>query len=751
MNASKRRTDFELTDYCELWRPQYHFSTLDSRVNDPNGLVYYKGVYHLYYQCSPHFLRDENPRTADYVKRYRERYGLVGREAKHWGHATSRDLIHWEERELALFPDDVGHMWSGTAAVDENNTSGLFSGTEEKAGIVVAYSTNTQHIGIAYSTDGGESFQKVSTTEPILKNPGISAFRDPHIFWHEETKKWKMVVAGKTGKMWIYEASDLLHWSLCSTDDCINTECPNLFRMKVEGTGEEKWILSCVGRGYYVGSFDGYRFSAESEYLAMNEGPDAYAGITFSGLPEGRIVMISWFNGYDATADGKWNGAFSLPVEMKLIKKDGSYRLVQNPVEELASVKGERLLSLEKALCHDGEDPLAGIRSNCFDLSMEIDLARTEGDFTLAVCQGEGEEILISYEKDSHCMTLDRRRTQYGLPSFCAEAGVYNFFVDPATLHDGVLDLRLLVDISNLELFLNEGRYYFPMRIQPFTTSKGISLRHEGKLFLNKLTVNACKSIYFEEDEPIGAIHVGDDRKIVTKVGETVDGPRVCELLGREALCAVADERIAGAALEDGVLQVTGRAEGKTEVKLYCGEYHRFLEVEVTKEPCEREVPKKASVPPVYQLRQIARAVEEYSGRINVQKQGTGIPFTISDEERSDFSLSSQVTLYGKGIAGILFGVQSGKGFYCADLDASLGGVRLWKMADGVRTELAFAERTVAVNASHRLEIKVSGERIGLSLNGEALIDAPVGEIPAGKLGLNASVSDVAFAKIAFH
>jgi len=262
--------------------------------------------------------------------------------------------------------------------------------------------------------------------------------------------------------------------------------------------------------------------------------------------------------------------------------------------------------------------------------------------------------------------------------------------------------------------------------------------------------VNACKSIYFEENEPIGAIHLGDDRAVCVRIGESVDGPRACELLGRKVLCAVADERIASAAVENGVLRVTGRAEGKTEIKLFCGEYHRFLEVTVSEAPCEQEAPKKASASCIYRLCQIARAVEEYSGRICVQKQGTGIPFIVSEEEREHLNFSSEVTLYGKGIVGVLFGVQSGKSFYCADLDASLGGVRLWKMADGVRTELAFAERTVAVNLPYRVGVKVLGERIELSLNGETVIEASVGEPVSGKIGLNASISDASFGCVSY-
>ncbi len=477
----------EIPDYAERWRPQIHFSTLDSRINDPNGLVYYKGVYHLYYQCQPH---GEN----------------IG---KHWGHAVSDDLIHWKEVDLALFPDDVGHMWSGTAAVDVDNTGGFFTDTPEKQGIVAAYSTNTQHIGIAYSTDGGMTFQKVSTTEPVLRNPDIRAFRDPHLFWHPETNRWKMAVAGKGGVLWIYESADLRHWNFCSKDARYNTECPNLFRMRVEGSTEEKRILSCVGREYYVGSFDGYRFIPETGRISMQEGPDAYAGITFSNMPDGRTVMISWMNSFHPVADGKWNGCLTVPVEMKLVRTAAGYRLLQSPVRELSAATGKNLLSVRDRVYESGCHTLPGVASNCFELTAEIDL-QNPVPFSLTVCEGAGEGTVISYDPNSGCITVDRSRSLTGPAEMRLQNALYSFYVDPASIRENILRLRLLADVSNVELFVNDGYYYFVMRIHPLPTSRSMSLRCDGSLQIRSLTVNECRSIWFAEP-PTAADSVPDD------------------------------------------------------------------------------------------------------------------------------------------------------------------------------------------------------------------------------------------------
>jgi len=474
MNASITEAAVIPTDYAELWRPQYHFSTLDSRINDPNGLVYYEGVYHLYFQSLPHCKQ-------------------IG---KHWGHATSDDLIHWTERENALFPDDLGHMWSGTAVVDEENTSGLFTDTPKKRGIVAAYSTNTQHIGIAYSKDGGMTFQKISTSEPVIKNPDIRAFRDPHIFRHPETDMWKMVVAGKGGMLWIYESPDLLHWSLCSTDRSVNTECPNLFRMRVEGSTEEKWILSCVGREYYVGSFDGVRFTDESGRLSLNEGPDAYAGITFSNMPDGRTVMISWMNAFHTAADGKWNGCFTVPVELKLIRYGDSYRIVQSPVREISSVTAQELISVRDCVTGNGENLLAGVESNCFDLTAEFQL-HNHAPFSLTVCEGPEEGTVLTYNPVTGCLCVDRSRSLYGPAEMTRQTALYSFYIDPDTMPDGILRIRLLVDIANLELFVNGGHYYFVMRIHPSPDSRRMSLLCADQLHIRSMRVCSCRSIWF--------------------------------------------------------------------------------------------------------------------------------------------------------------------------------------------------------------------------------------------------------------
>jgi len=476
-----KEQDFNIPDYGELWRPRFHFSTLDSRVNDPNGLVFDGEKYHLYYQCVPQ---------------------CDTRRGKHWGHATSTDLIHWREEGLALFPDELGAMWSGGGFMDLTNRSGFFTSLPEKRGIIIAYSTHTQHVGIAYSLDGGRSFQKLSTTEPVIPNPGLEAFRDPFLFFHEESGLWKMAIAGKKGILHIFESQDLRQWHLCSTDPSVNTECPALFPMTVEGSGEKKWILSCVGRDYYVGSFDGQRFYAETERLSMQEGPDAYAAIPFANMPDGRTVMISWINAFHPVPDGKWNGAFTVPVDLRLVHHGETFRLLQSSVPELSSLFGKALLSLKDAQLTSNTDPLKGLRANSFFLSLTVDPYRSS-PFTLTLCEGAEEGILLSYDPRTRLLTVDRHKSRFGPEEMSERNSLYSLFIDPAAEENGLLRLTLLVDVSNLELFIGDGFYYFVMRIHPCPASQGLSLRFEEELALKALQVIPCRSIFFGEAEAL--------------------------------------------------------------------------------------------------------------------------------------------------------------------------------------------------------------------------------------------------------
>lgn len=464
--------------YDEPLRPQFHYTAPQSWLNDPNGLVYFDGVYHLYYQSIP--------------------YSSVNNGDLHWGHATSRDLIHWRHRAPALAPDKVGTMWSGTAAVDHGGTTGFFGG---KTGIVAAYSTDTQNIGIAYSRDGGETFTKVSETEPVLAHPdGVTEFRDPHIFYYPEDGKWKMVVAG--GILRIYESDDLVSFTPCGpAQEEFVTECPNLIRMKVEETGEEKWVLSLGGRDYVVGSFDGKKFTGETEKIIMDDGADTYAGITFSDTPDGRVIMISWLNRWwyaKLSPDGAWNGAFALPVEMKLHKIGERYRLFQNPVKEAEKLRRELLFSSAGAVIRSGENPLENVFADTFEMLFDVDIARSSA-FEIGLRIGEGDRSFIRFDPETMLFTFDRTECAGGSDELKTKFNPREFTVEKDAVTDGKLSLCILVDRSSVEAFIGGGYHYFVARIQPSIRSTGMFISADETVRADRLEIYKLGSIWRDE------------------------------------------------------------------------------------------------------------------------------------------------------------------------------------------------------------------------------------------------------------
>lgn len=283
-------------------RPKAHFTPPAGWLNDPNGLVFFEGEYHLFYQYHPDSLV----------------WGPM-----HWGHAVSRDLVNWEHLDIALWPDDLGTCFSGCAVVDINNTSGLFP---DKPGLVAIYTCHRDAPGfdrgyieeqcIAYSHDNGRSWIKYAKN-PVISTIGKSDFRDPKVFWHEASQHWVMSLA-VSQEVHFYRSSNLLDWEFCSrfgeghgAHTAHPWECPDLFQLQVEGTTEKRWVL-VIGLGaseeafgsftqYFVGEFDGKNFINENPpetILLMDEGRDFYAAQSWSDAPEKQRLAIAWMSNW---------------------------------------------------------------------------------------------------------------------------------------------------------------------------------------------------------------------------------------------------------------------------------------------------------------------------------------------------------------------------------------------------------------------------------------------------------------------
>lgn len=321
--------------YNELYRPQIHFTPAKNWINDPNGMVYADGVYHLFYQY--------NPRGND--------WGNMS-----WGHAKSTDLLHWEEQPVALTEDHLGAIFSGSAVVDKDNTAGF-----GKDAIVALYTSAgaKQQQSIAYSTDGAATFTTYKSN-PVIANTTKNDFRDPKVFWHEESQSWIMSLAlGWEYGIEFFSSKNLKNWTSLSVYS--NTlpacrmgqwECPDLLRFECEG--EEKWVLlvsvnpggpvSGSGTMYFVGSFDGKEFVADNlDYpLWLDYGTDNYAGVTWSNIPD-RTVYIGWMNNWlyaGIVPANPWRSAMTLPRELELKKIGDSYYLASKVVREIEGIAG---------------------------------------------------------------------------------------------------------------------------------------------------------------------------------------------------------------------------------------------------------------------------------------------------------------------------------------------------------------------------------------------------------------------------
>lgn len=463
-----------VSSYDEEHRPQIHFSPPSQWMNDPNGMVYHEGEYHLFYQHYP----DSNV------------WGPM-----HWGHAVSKDLVHWENLPIALYPDELGYIFSGSAVMDYENTSGF--GEEGEPAMVAIYTyhdplgekggTNTfQTQGIAYSTDNGRSWTKYEGN-PVIPNPGLRDFRDPKVFWHAESGKWVMIFA-RGNQVQIYNSADLKAWELVSefgedqgTHEGV-WECPDLFELPIDDSGEKKWMMIVsLGNGnpnggsgtmYFVGDFDGKTFTNENpkeEVLWLEYGRDNYAGVSWSDVPEsdGRRIFMGWMSNWryaQVVPTYAWRSAMTLARELTFTDYKGKTVLKTTPVVENEAMRiNESDLSVGEVA---GLRPLGLLPNGLMEISLTLELDPTDNPEFIAIqlSNTKGEIVRIGYKTAANEYFIDRQN-----------AGKSDFHEDFATLdvapamlgEDNIIDMRLFVDVSSVELFADEGRtvmtdIYFP-------------------------------------------------------------------------------------------------------------------------------------------------------------------------------------------------------------------------------------------------------------------------------------------------
>ena len=447
--------------YAETYRPQFHFTAKTGWLNDPNGLVYYDGEYHLFFQHNPFGLQSGN---------------LT------WGHAISRDLTHWAQIENAITPDEHGPIWSGSVAVDWNNTVGLESGAEKTlvALYTAAGDTSPESKGqpftqrLVYSTDKGRTWTKYAGNPVLGQLRGGN--RDPKIVWHEPMKHWIMALYLDKEDFALFASPDLKAWTLLQTLTVPgSSECPDFFAMPVEGEpGIHKWVFTGANGRYLVGEFDGAKFTPDAGPLPADYGANCYAVQTFSDISaqDGRRLQIAWMNGGDYP-QMPFNQQMSYPCELTLHRTPEGFRLYRNPARELAGLHGKphawRNLTLQS-----GDNPLHGLSGELWDIEAEFELGNAAA-FGLRI-RGES----VRYAVAQQTLTCLGRTA-------------------PLKPAQNRVKLRLLADRTSLEAFGNGGQVSLTSCFLPSPQEKGLEAFAEGgSVKLVALTVFPLDSAWRE-------------------------------------------------------------------------------------------------------------------------------------------------------------------------------------------------------------------------------------------------------------
>ena len=406
--------------YRELHRPQLHFSPRENWINDPNGLVYRDGVWHLFFQHNPE--------------------ALVWGNAT-WGHAVSDDLLHWRQLEHALYPDEHGDMFSGSAVVDADNTAGFGKGA-----LLAFYTAAGSYAEpkrpftqcLAYSVDNGKQWTKYDG------NPIVEWFegdnRDPKVVWHAPTRRWIMALYLAGNRYCLLRSADAKTWTRFQDlvlKGC--TECPDFFPMNDE-SGTERWVFWGAKGTYRVGSFDGSQFTPETDVLTCEQGTNGYAAQTWSDAPDDRRIQISWMLG-GLYPEMPFNQQLSIPVELTLAGSGDDVTLVRWPVRELESLH-RRTVSIDRHVLGPGRPLVADTDAKLLDVSFT---ARKQDANTLYVLI-RGQRMVFDWS------SRELKFRPSGTHSLVAEGRTVTLPDDPS------LSVRLLVDKTSVEVFINQGR-----------------------------------------------------------------------------------------------------------------------------------------------------------------------------------------------------------------------------------------------------------------------------------------------------
>jgi len=453
--------------FGETYRPRFHYTTKKGWINDPIGLVFYKGEYHLF--------NDHNVASCRFPG------GKTSGEQSHWSHAVSSDLMHWKHMSVAVYPDANGACWSGSGVVDWKNTAGFQEGQDKTLVLIYTSAGKTFGQSLAYSTDRGRTWKKYKHN-PVLKQIA-GGNRDPKVFWHEPIKKWVMALYLRGHDYALLTSGDLKQWTRLSDVKHPGAgECPDMFALPIRdvkgrlpaGKVEKQWIFWGGNGTYLVGRFDGRKFTTESGPHRTEWGRSCYAAQTWSDVPpkDGRRIIIGWMRG--AKFPGMpFSQQQSTPRTITLRRTEAGPRLFLYPVREIENVHGRKHVFAKLALKPGGdENPLAKLKGKLWD----IDAVIRPGKAQQVGLDIRGQRIVYDVK--------GAKLTALGSSA-------------PLKMRDGRIKLRIVADVSSLEVVANAGRVVmsFSLPIDPKNTSLSM-FAAGGEANIDSLTVWECKSVW---------------------------------------------------------------------------------------------------------------------------------------------------------------------------------------------------------------------------------------------------------------
>ena len=747
----------ENTDYGEGYRNRLSYSALRGWNNDPNGLVYADGVWHMYYQ----YTWNESTQSTK-----------VWWDDMSWGHATSEDLIHWEEQPVAIPAyqyDEEGNyyamMFSGSAVYDENNTSGFFDTNASTGkvvrghGIVAVLTQPLDEAGgqrqiLAYSKDGGTSFEIHGEILGAKDDGGIGdgEFRDPKVFWSKTHRKWLMSVGG--GSIRMYGSDNLTEWEYLGETGYWG-ECPDLSRYYI-GT-EEKYVLICspedkenshIYNGttredtyypaeyYVVGHLDtNGLFIGETPLTRLSEGIDSYAFQSFNNSPDNGVYGVSWSASWKTVGDYEsfrrnYNGGMTVITQLNLTRENGEYVLTRTPVDGYADLRNGTLKSFDGVL-YEGENALSGINASVADLEISLDFENSEAsEATLLLRVSERERIVLSYDWATEMLTLDRSQSSL----LAGETTLYKTpYTACAPLIDGKLNLRILLDRGFISVFASGGRASYFSAVFPSAGSDAMSLTADADIPVT-VTVYAMNDIFggVNEEGDIfvtmsdAHLNVGEEREIaVFSFGEFDPDKVTFEEVNNE-------ERIFELTVDGAraTLKALKAYNGAANVRVrYGGVEIKWMNVYVHEKGLMSDV--------IYPIKWGGTSYVKEDGLYF--STGDSDAFLFSESAGTDFYYSATFTPENASAqaAALVFGVSDNyTGYWVVTADTAENKLKLWRSGVG---DLTTADYYFKAGEQFTLSVGIVQNTVSIYVNGakQPSIIYELNDYSGGRVGLN--------------